>query len=69
MAPRDESGGRAKQYLTAIRPKGDVLTLETMFFTDEVRKPAEDIEELPTEADLRERDVSMAVAGRPPDAL
>ncbi|HEX7167806.1 MAG TPA: Ku protein, partial [Acidimicrobiales bacterium] len=30
---------RSKQYLGAIRPVGNVLMLETMFFPDEVRDP------------------------------
>ena len=32
---------RSKEYLTAIRPKGNVLCLETMLFNDEVVDPAE----------------------------
>jgi DNA end-binding protein Ku len=32
---------RDKQYLATIRTRGDVLVLETMFFPDEVRDPAE----------------------------
>ena len=53
---------RSKQYLAAIRPKADVLTLETMFFADEVRNPVEEIDELPASPDLRKRDVDMAVS-------
>jgi DNA end-binding protein Ku len=51
---------RSKEYLTAIRAAGDVLTLETMLFADELIDP-KDIEELP-EADVRatEREVDMA---------
>lgn len=51
---------RTKEYLTAIRPAGDVLTLETMLFADELIDPGQ-IEELP-EADVRatEREVQMA---------
>ena len=30
---------RTKQYLATVRPTGDVLVLETMFFGDEVRDP------------------------------
>src|SRR5437764_132122 len=30
---------RTKQYLAAIRPSGNVLVLETMFFPDEIRDP------------------------------
>jgi DNA end-binding protein Ku len=53
---------RSKQYLAAVRPKGDVLTLETMFFADEVRDPASELEKLPTKVRLRTRDVDMAVS-------
>jgi DNA end-binding protein Ku len=51
---------RSKEYLTAIRPAGDVLTMETMLFHDELINPL-DIEELPDE-DVRatEREVDMA---------
>jgi DNA end-binding protein Ku len=34
---------RGKEYLVAIRPDGDLLVLETMFFADEVRNPKEEI--------------------------
>lgn len=53
---------RSKQYLAAIRPKDDVLTLETMFFADEVRDPAEQIDGLPTQREVGERDLDMAFA-------
>jgi DNA end-binding protein Ku len=52
---------RNKQYLAAIRPRGDVLVLETMYFGDEVRDPAEEIEQLPAKPSLRKKDVDMAV--------
>jgi DNA end-binding protein Ku len=50
----------SKEYLTAIRPAGDVLTMETMLFADELIDPG-DIDELPDE-DVRatEREVDMA---------
>lgn len=32
---------RNKQHLACVRPRGDVLVLETMYYADEVRKPAE----------------------------
>lgn len=50
---------RSKQYLAAVRPKGEVLTLETMFFADEVRD-ARQIESLPTQAEVGQRDLDMA---------
>src|SRR5262245_16076732 len=51
---------RSKEYLTAIRAAGDVLTLETMLFSDELIDP-DSIDELP-DADVRatEREVDMA---------
>jgi DNA end-binding protein Ku len=51
---------RSKEYLTAIRPAGEVLTMETMLFADELIDPG-DIDELPDE-DVRatEREVDMA---------
>ena len=36
---------RGKQYLAAIRPQDNVLVLETMFFGDEVRDPADTIDQ------------------------
>ena len=53
---------RQKQYLAAIRPHGDVLVLETMYFADEVRDPVEEIEQLPATADLGKRDLDLAVS-------
>jgi DNA end-binding protein Ku len=51
---------RSKEYLTAIRPAGEVLTMETMLFADELIDPG-DLDELPDE-DVRatEREVDMA---------
>src|SRR5436190_24037672 len=51
---------RSKEYLTAIRPAGDVLTVEAMLFADELIDPG-DIDELPDE-DVRatDREVEMA---------
>jgi DNA end-binding protein Ku len=51
---------RSKEYLTAIRPAGEVLTMETMLFADELIDPTE-IDELPDE-DVRAtgREVDMA---------
>jgi DNA end-binding protein Ku len=51
---------RSKEYLTAIRPAGDVLTMETMLFADELIDPV-DLDELPDD-DVRatDREVEMA---------
>ena len=49
---------RSKEYLTAIRPAGDVLTMETMLFADEL-VPSDRLDELPdddTRARPRARD-------------
>ena len=51
---------RTKEYLVAIRPAGDVLTMETMLFADELIG-AEGLDELP-DADVKatDRELSMA---------
>ena len=38
---------RGKEYLTAIRPAGDVLQLHTLHYADEVRDPREELPALP----------------------
>jgi DNA end-binding protein Ku len=40
---------RGKEHLVAIRPDDRVLTLETMFFHDEIRDPARELDTLPSE--------------------
>ena len=52
---------RGKQYLAAIRPQENVLVLETMFFADEVRDPAKEIDQLPTRSKVGGKDLDMAV--------
>jgi DNA end-binding protein Ku len=51
---------RNKEYLVAIRPEGDVLALETMFFADEVRSPSQELPRIPDDGDLTDRELSMA---------
>lgn len=51
---------RQKEYLTALRPKGDVLCLETMYFADEVVDPAEIDELHGSTSELNERELDMA---------
>jgi DNA end-binding protein Ku len=51
---------RNKEYLVAIRPEGDVLALETMFFADEVRSPNQELPRIPDDGDLTDREISMA---------
>jgi DNA end-binding protein Ku len=52
---------RSKQQLCALRPTGDVLTLTTMLFGDEVL-PADRMDEIDsiTEAEATERELKMA---------
>ncbi len=51
---------RTKQYLAAIRPKGDVLCLETMLFADEV-VPDSELDGLPgDDVEVSERELKMA---------
>lgn len=49
---------RTREYLAAIRPAHDVLTLETLFFADEVRDPMEIWS--PAVEEPSEREVRMA---------
>lgn len=51
---------RSKQYLAALRPRADALTLETMYFADEVREPSTASEDLPTDLDPGSTDLKMA---------
>ena len=51
---------RNKEYLVAIRPEGDALALHTMYFSDEVRQPGQDLPELPEENEVSDRELSMA---------
>lgn len=51
---------RNKEYLVAVRPEGEMLALETMFFSDEVRPASQEFPSVPSDADLTERELSMA---------
>ena len=51
-------GIREREYLSTLRPEGDVLVLSTMFWPDEIREPA--FEELTTEVKLRPEELKMA---------
>jgi DNA end-binding protein Ku len=51
---------RNKEYPVAIRPDDEVLKLETMYFTDEIRDPSKEVPELPDTSELQEREMSMA---------
>jgi DNA end-binding protein Ku len=51
---------RSKEYLAAIRADGKVIVLETMFFADEIRDPAEELDDLPAKSSAGKQ-LSMAV--------
>jgi DNA end-binding protein Ku len=53
---------RSKQYLTAIRPQSKVLTLETMYFADEVRDPRKELDRLPESKSAPKKDLDTAVS-------
>ncbi|MCS7482030.1 Ku protein [Umezawaea endophytica] len=53
---------RGKQYLTAIRADGDLLALETLYFADEIRDPADVLDELPTGDRAKPKEVAMATS-------
>jgi DNA end-binding protein Ku len=38
---------RGKQYLTAIRARNNYIALETLYFADEIRDPAEIVDDIP----------------------
>jgi DNA end-binding protein Ku len=52
---------RGKQHLTAVRAADRVLTLETLFFADEIRDPAKEIEDLPRRRPAKRAELDMAV--------
>jgi DNA end-binding protein Ku len=51
---------REKQYLVAIRPRADVLVVETLLYADEVRNPLEEIDTLPVEEEGTAKELEMA---------
>ena len=51
---------RNKQHLACLRPHGDVLVLETMYYADEVRRPEEIAAGSRDGAELRPAEVQMA---------
>jgi DNA end-binding protein Ku len=51
---------RGKEYLAGIRPEGDLLILQTMYFADEVRDPKEQIDDLPGRGAAKKSELSMA---------
>ncbi|HZT92931.1 MAG TPA: Ku protein [Gaiellaceae bacterium] len=51
---------RNKQHLACLRPWDGVLVLETMYYAEEVRRPAEVLDETAAEDGLRKAEVEMA---------
>lgn len=51
---------RDKEHLVAVRPGDDVLMLETMYFEDEIRKPQEEIDNLPQANHSDTRELTIA---------
>ena len=51
---------RNREYLVAIRPEGEVIALETMYFADEVRSPTKELPDLSHAEDPTEREIKMA---------
>ncbi|HET9077705.1 MAG TPA: Ku protein [Acidimicrobiales bacterium] len=53
---------RGREYLAAVRAQGSVLVLETMFFADEIRDPARELDTLPADQSFDEREMKMALS-------
>ena len=51
---------RNKQHLACLRPYEGLLVVETMYYADEVRRPAEVVAEVAGEDGLRKAEVEMA---------
>jgi DNA end-binding protein Ku len=51
---------RGKQYLVAVRPESEVIGLETMYFPDEVRDPKSEIDGIPVESEIKDRELETA---------
>ena len=52
---------RNKEYPVAIRPDDDVLKLETLYFSDEIRSPTKELPDLPNATEVSKREVDMAL--------
>src|SRR4051794_1133886 len=59
---------RSKENLVAIRPLGDVLTMETMLFSDEV-VPADGIDDMPDDGKVETSDRELKMAQQLIDSL
>lgn len=49
-----------KQYLTAVRAEQNVLALDTLYFADEIRNPAELVAEAVGDVEVSDRELRMA---------
>ncbi|MEU6657180.1 Ku protein [Streptomyces sp. NPDC046900] len=52
---------RGKQYLTALRAEDNVLALQTLHWTDEVRDPGRELPELPSSRAGKGKELDMAL--------
>jgi len=50
---------RNKQYLVALRPVGDVLSLSTLYYPDEVVS-TDDLDDVPHDVEANDREIAMA---------
>jgi DNA end-binding protein Ku len=51
---------RGKQYLTAVRADSDVLALNTLYFADEIRDPADLVGDQPEQSKPTDKELQMA---------
>lgn len=51
---------RGKQYLTAVRADSDVLALNTLYFADEIRDPADLVGDQPEQSRPTDKELQMA---------
>ncbi|MEV4645813.1 Ku protein [Saccharopolyspora sp. NPDC049357] len=51
---------RGKQYLTAVRADADVLALNTLYFADEIRDPADLVGDQPEQSKPTDKELQMA---------
>ena len=50
-----------REHLTALRADGDVLVLQTLFWADEVRDPAEQLSSLPVHDEPKQQELDTAI--------
>ncbi|GAA0654414.1 Ku protein [Kitasatospora atroaurantiaca] len=51
---------RGKQYLAGVRAEEDLLVLQTMHYAEEVRDPRREVDNLPEQAEPREKELAAA---------